>query len=200
MSSISEANAWPSRALEMSTPAPAFTTSLAALASHLRRTSLPVSSPRRRPSYRQFPRASAVIPVQEEDDEDEIDDSWRIYSKPGNLCVLCLGKGEVKCLFCFGDGKIRIGPEDGRDTIECPQCNNTGRETCLRCDGTGIRPSTRLDPVTGKTYRNLTNEEVRTTKQRAAKAQAEAEEKESADSDAGASTEAATVENVTQAL
>lgn len=171
---------------------PAFTTSLATLPTQLRRTRLAVCSPRRRPSYRPGPRASAAIPVTPGDDDeedDEIDDSWRIYSKPGNPCVLCLGKGAVKCMYCFGEGTIRIGPEDGRDTVVCPQCKKRGSETCIRCDGTGIRPSTRVDAVTGKTYRNLTNEEVRTTKQR--------EANDSVESDTGAGTETTPVENIT---
>lgn len=95
-----------------------------------------------------------------ESTEEHIHPSWRVYSTPGNLCVLCAGEGHVKCLYCYGEGVIRIGPEDARDTIECPQCKGTGFETCIRCDGTGIRPATRYDVLSGKTVRNLTNEEV----------------------------------------
>eukprot|EP00177_Eucheuma_denticulatum_P002131 GFKZ01003805.1.p1 GENE.GFKZ01003805.1~~GFKZ01003805.1.p1 ORF type:complete len:177 (+),score=9.50 GFKZ01003805.1:179-709(+) len=95
-----------------------------------------------------------------ESTEEDIHPSWRVYSKPGNLCVLCAGEGHVKCLYCYGEGVVRIGPEDARDTIECPQCKGTGYETCIRCDGTGIRPATRYDVLTEKTVRNLTNEEV----------------------------------------
>lgn len=93
--------------------------------------------------------------------DDVMHDSWRIYSKPGNLCVICFGKGHSKCLYCFGRGTIRVGPEAARDTLTCPQCNGTAEEFCIRCDGTGIRPNFRYVVDSDDPVRNLTNEEVR---------------------------------------
>lgn len=55
---------------------------------------------------------------------------------------------------------MRIGPEDARDTISCPQCKGSSIETCIRCEGSGQRPSTRYDVETDTYIRNLTNEEV----------------------------------------
>lgn len=87
-------------------------------------------------------------------------DSWRIYSKPGNLCVICFGKGYSQCLFCYGKGTVRIGPEEKRDTVSCPQCGGTKQEYCRRCKGSGIRPSFRYVSGSAEPVRNLTNEEV----------------------------------------
>lgn len=92
--------------------------------------------------------------------DDILHDSWRVYSKPGNLCVICFGKGSSRCLFCYGRGTVRIGPEEGRDTVPCPQCDGTKLEFCRRCNGSGIRPSFRYIPGSLKPVRNLTNEEV----------------------------------------
>lgn len=104
---------------------------------------------------------SSLLPTEDSDvDDQSIDTSWRMYTRPGNVCVLCNGHGNVKCLYCFGEGVIRIGPDPVRDSIKCPQCNGTGLETCARCEGTGIRPTTRVDVLSGETVRNLTNEEV----------------------------------------
>lgn len=104
----------------------------------------------------------------DDDDDDPLEntyhESWDIYSKPGNLCVVCLGKGYNKCLYCNGTGYVRVGPEEERDTVPCPQCNGTGKEMCMRCEGTGIRPNFRY--VLNETgdgvikVRNPTNEEI----------------------------------------
>eukprot|EP00741_Cyanophora_paradoxa_P008102 tig00001229_g7840.t1 len=60
-------------------------------------------------------------------------------SSSGKPCMVCLSRGYIRCLFCREQGTVRVGPEDGRDTVTCPQCLGDGRETCRRCSGTGIR-------------------------------------------------------------
>lgn len=91
----------------------------------------------------------------------ELHESWRVYEKEGNVCVICLGTGKCKCLYCFGDGVVYVGPEKRRDETTCPQCEGRTRETCPRCHGSGIRPSTRMNPLTGQLEPNRTNKEVR---------------------------------------
>lgn len=97
--------------------------------------------------------------------------SWRVYEQgSGDCCVICAGTGECKCLFCFGDGVVIIGPEKERDTVACSQCGGRSMEVCVRCAGSGKRPTTRivLDETEGSTrcWRepNVTNAEVRTRK------------------------------------
>lgn len=93
-------------------------------------------------------------------DSAQIHDSWRVYSRPGNLCVVCGGKGETRCLYCYGEGTVRIGPETGRDTLDCPHCYGAGVEVCVRCEGSGKRPATRYDVDTKQIVANLTNQQV----------------------------------------
>lgn len=96
----------------------------------------------------------------EEDDEDAVDPSWSIYEQEGNKCVICLGTGYDKCLFCFGKGTVQIGPEPGRDTETCPMCQGETKLQCMRCEGSGVRPSTCYDVKTGTYVRNWTNAEI----------------------------------------
>lgn len=90
----------------------------------------------------------------------QIHHSWRVYSRPGNLCVVCGGKGETRCLYCYGEGTVRIGPETGRDTLDCPHCAGAGVEICIRCEGSGKRPTTRYDTETKQIVANITNQQV----------------------------------------
>lgn len=92
--------------------------------------------------------------------DDVMHESWTVYTKPGNLCVICFGKGKSPCMFCSGKGTVRIGPEDVRDTVKCPQCKGETTEMCRRCEGSGIRPSFRYVEGSDEPVRNLTNEEV----------------------------------------
>lgn len=92
--------------------------------------------------------------------ENELHESWRIYSSGGNKCVICSGKGVTRCLFCYGETTIKIGPDIKRDTIQCPQCAGKGHELCRRCDGSGIRPATRFDVNLWKEVPNVTNEDI----------------------------------------
>lgn len=87
-------------------------------------------------------------------------DSWNVYEKD-NVCVICAGKGYTTCLYCFGEGTVVIGADAERDSIPCPQCDGVKKVHCVRCDGTGIRPSTRYNPQLGTYVRNPTNAEVR---------------------------------------
>lgn len=93
-------------------------------------------------------------------EESELHDSWRVYDQ-GESCVVCLGKGETKCLYCYGTGVVIIGPEKGRDTQTCTHCNGKKVETCCRCEGTGIRPSTKYDFEAQKQVPNKRNADFR---------------------------------------
>lgn len=134
----------------------------------------PFAAPLRRPARRtqapsccatgprtdgQSPAAAGGRSVQQS--ASELHESWRVYEKDGNACVICSGTGKCKCLYCFGDGVVFIGPERRRDETTCPQCEGRACETCPRCRGSGIRPSTRMDPLTGDLVPNRTNKEVR---------------------------------------
>lgn len=96
----------------------------------------------------------------DEDIEEELHESWHIYTSGGNKCVICFGRGETRCLYCYGESTVKIGPDEARDTIPCPQCNGNGYETCRRCKGSGIRPSTRFDVNLWKYVPNVTNEDI----------------------------------------
>lgn len=98
--------------------------------------------------------------VEGDDVEEELHESWRIYTSGGNKCVICFGKGETRCLYCYGESTVKIGPDKGRDTIPCPQCVGRGYETCRRCEGSGIRPSTRFDVDLWEYVPNVTNEDI----------------------------------------
>jgi hypothetical protein len=91
---------------------------------------------------------------------DGIHESWRVYEREGNPCVICDGTGENKCLYCFGDGVVYIGAGGERDRVDCPQCGGQRVEVCPRCKGSGVRPSTRIDLVTLKVGPNRTNRDV----------------------------------------
>lgn len=99
-----------------------------------------------------------------ENEPARVHDSWKVYEKPGNLCVLCNGKGDTRCLFCFGEGSIKIGPETARDSLTCTECHGSGIEECIRCEGSGKRPSMRYDVKSEKFVPNMTNEQVRNLK------------------------------------
>lgn len=96
----------------------------------------------------------------DDDVEEELHESWRVYSSGGNKCVICLGKGETRCLYCYGDTSVKIGPDAKRDTITCPQCKGRGSEICRRCEGSGIRPSTRFDVDKWEYVANVTNDDI----------------------------------------
>jgi hypothetical protein len=89
-----------------------------------------------------------------------IDESWRVYEREGNPCVICDGTGRTKCLYCFGDGVVYIGTSRDRDGVPCPQCAGLSEEVCPRCHGSGVRPATRIDPLTLEVVPNRTNADV----------------------------------------
>eukprot|EP00871_Galdieria_phlegrea_P004885 jgi/Galph1/5398/GphlegSOOS_G4074.1 len=93
------------------------------------------------------------------DSSQEVHPSWKIYEEPGNKCVVCLGRGKVKCLYCFGEGKVRIGPDD-EDTIVCNQCFGEKFTTCMRCEGSGVRPSVIYDFETNQWVPGPTNVDI----------------------------------------
>lgn len=93
-------------------------------------------------------------------------ESWNVYERDG-CCVICAGEGHTVCLYCFGEGSVTIGANIERDSIPCPQCQGSKEVHCVRCDGTGIRPSTRYDCQLGTYVRNPTNAEVRKPPQKA---------------------------------
>lgn len=134
----------------------------------------PLASPLRRPARRTLPPSCCATGPRTDSQSpaaaggravqrgaSELHESWRVYEKDGNACVICLGTGKCKCLYCFGDGVVFVGPERRRDETTCPQCEGRACETCPRCHGSGVRPSTRMDPLTGNLGPNRTNKEVR---------------------------------------
>lgn len=114
-----------------------------------------------------LPPPGGVPPRADGDGGNSLHPSWRVYSQPGNPCVLCRGEGHVKCLYCYGEGIVRIGPEPARDTLACPQCKGAAIASCVRCEGTGVRPRTRIDVLTGETLANPTNAQLNTPKTQA---------------------------------
>ena len=60
----------------------------------------------------------------------------------------------------FGERKVVIGPSATRDMVVCPVCNGEDVEQCVRCEGTGKRPTTRWDVEQEKYVANVTNANV----------------------------------------
>uniref|UniRef100_A0A7S0G3T3 CR-type domain-containing protein n=1 Tax=Rhodosorus marinus TaxID=101924 RepID=A0A7S0G3T3_9RHOD len=89
-----------------------------------------------------------------------LDESWYVYYEEGNKCVVCRGEGTETCSYCYGEGFIVIGANQETDRAVCPICEGAKVTVCMRCNGTGVRPSTRFNAETEEEERNPTNAEI----------------------------------------
>jgi len=87
-------------------------------------------------------------------------ESWYVYYEEGNKCVVCRGEGTETCSYCYGEGYVVIGANQETDRAVCPLCEGAKANICMRCNGSGVRPSTRYNAETDEVERNPTNAEI----------------------------------------